>query len=39
MARKTMDKEMREVAVAAMEYAEKSPWPNPIILEEGVYAP
>lgn len=36
---KIMDKHAREIAVAAMEYAEKSPWPDPIELEEDVFAP
>lgn len=36
---KTIDKEEREKAVKAMEYAEASPWPNPISLEEDVFAP
>lgn len=36
---KKMDKEARDVAVAAMEYAEKCPWPDPVTLEEDVFAP
>lgn len=36
---KAMDKEMREIAVTAMEYAENSPWPDPVELEENVFAP
>jgi len=36
---KEMDKEQKEVAIAAMEYADKSPWPDPIHLEEDVFAP
>lgn len=36
---KKMDKEERAKAVSAMEYAESSPWPNPIELEEEVFAP
>ncbi len=36
---KEMDKHEREVAVAAMKYAEDSPWPDPITLEEDVFAP
>lgn len=31
------DKEMREIAVAALKYAEESPWPNPAELEEDVF--
>jgi pyruvate dehydrogenase E1 component alpha subunit len=34
-----LEKQSRDVAVAAMEYAEKSPWPDPIGLEENVFAP
>lgn len=36
---KQFDKEAREIAVAAMEHAEQSPWPDPIELEEDVFAP
>lgn len=36
---KQMDKEQREIVVQAMKYAEESPWPNPVSLEEDVYAP
>jgi pyruvate dehydrogenase E1 component alpha subunit len=36
---KQMDKEQREIMVEAMKYAEASPWPDPIILEEDVFAP
>lgn len=36
---KEMDKREREVAVEAMKYAEESPWPDPITLEEDVFAP
>lgn len=36
---KRMDKEQREIAVAAMKYAEESPWPDPILLGEDVFAP
>lgn len=36
---KEMDKEMRDVVVASMKFAEESPWPEPIVLEEGVFAP
>ena len=34
-----IDKEQKEIAVAAMKYAEDSPWPDPITLEEDVLAP
>lgn len=34
-----VDKEMKETALAAMKYAEESPWPDPLTLEEDVYAP
>lgn len=36
---KQMDKEARELVMASMEYAEQSPWPDPIELEEDVFAP
>lgn len=36
---KQMDKEERAIAVSAMEFAESSPWPNPMELEEHVFAP
>ncbi len=36
---KEMDKEARDMAIAAMEFAENSPDPDPIVLEEGVFAP
>jgi pyruvate dehydrogenase E1 component alpha subunit len=36
---KEMDKEAREIAIAAMKFAEESPFPDPIVLEQGVYAP
>lgn len=36
---KQMDKEQREIVIAAMQYAEQSPWPNPVELEEDVFAP
>lgn len=36
---KTLDKEMRERVLAAIEFADKSPWPDPITLEEDVFAP
>lgn len=34
-----LDKEQKEIVVAAMKFADESPWPDPITLEEGVYAP
>lgn len=36
---KEMDKEIRESVIASMKFAEESPWPDPIVLEEGVFAP
>ena len=36
---KDMDREAREIMVAAMKFADESPWPDPITLEEGVFAP
>lgn len=36
---KKMDKECREIVLASMEYAETSPWPDPHVLEEDVFAP
>jgi pyruvate dehydrogenase E1 component alpha subunit len=36
---KEMEMEQREIVVAAMKFAEDSPWPDPIHLEEGVFAP
>ena len=36
---KALDKETREIAIAAMQFAEESPNPDPIVLEEGVFAP
>lgn len=36
---KQMDKEIREKVVASMQYAEECPWPDPVTLEEDVYAP
>lgn len=35
----TMDKEEKEKMIAAMKHAEESPWPDPITLEEDVFAP
>ncbi len=34
-----MDAEQREVAIASMKFAEESPLPNPIYLEQDVFAP
>lgn len=36
---KQIDKETREAAIAAMKFAEESPWPDPVHLEEDVFAP
>jgi pyruvate dehydrogenase E1 component alpha subunit len=36
---KEMDKAEKEKVLAAMKYAEECPWPDPITLEEDVYAP
>lgn len=36
---KQMDNEAKETIVAAMKFAEESPWPDPITLEQGVFAP
>lgn len=36
---KALDIEMRERVLAAIEFADKSPWPDPITLEEDVFAP
>jgi len=36
---KTLDKEAREKVLEAIEFAEKSPWPNIQTLEEDVFAP
>ncbi len=36
---KDLDKEQKEIVVAAMKFAEDSPWPDPMTLEQGVYAP
>ncbi|MEN9655039.1 MAG: pyruvate dehydrogenase, component alpha subunit [Chlamydiota bacterium] len=33
------DKEAKETMLAAMRFAEESPWPDPMMLEDGVYAP
>jgi pyruvate dehydrogenase E1 component alpha subunit len=34
-----IDKEQKEIVVAAMKFADESPWPDPMTLEQGVYAP
>lgn len=34
---KALDGEMRNIVLEAMEYADKSPWPELTVLEEGVY--
>lgn len=34
-----MDKEQKEIVIAALKQAEESPWPDPITLEEDVFAP
>ncbi|MBS0620927.1 MAG: pyruvate dehydrogenase (acetyl-transferring) E1 component subunit alpha [Verrucomicrobia bacterium] len=34
-----MDKEQKEIVLAALKFAEESPWPDPITLEEDVFAP
>lgn len=34
-----LEKEARSIAIDAMHYAEQSPDPDPIVLEEGVFAP
>lgn len=36
---KEMDKREKEIVVDAMKYAEECPWPDPITLEEDVFAP
>ncbi len=36
---KALDKEQKERVLASMKYAEESPWPDPIHLEEDVFAP
>lgn len=36
---KAIDKEQREIVIEAMKYADQCPWPDPITLEEDVYAP
>ncbi len=34
-----MDKEAREIVLEAKQFAEESPWPDPVTLEEDVFAP
>ncbi len=34
-----MDKEQKEIVLAALKFAEESPWPDPIVLGEDVFAP
>lgn len=36
---KEMDKEQRHIVAEAMKVADASPWPDPVTLEEGVFAP
>ena len=36
---KELDREQKEIVLAAMKFADESPWPDPITLEEGVFAP
>lgn len=36
---KELDQHFREMAIASMKYADESPWPDPIHLEEDVFAP
>lgn len=36
---KELDKKQKEIVVASMKYAEDSPWPDPVHLEEDVFAP
>ena len=36
---KELDREQREMAIAAMKFADESPFPDPITLEQGVFAP
>lgn len=33
------DKEQKEIVMAALKFAEESPWPDPLTLEEDVFAP
>jgi pyruvate dehydrogenase E1 component alpha subunit len=34
-----MDRQQKELVMAAVKFAEESPWPDPITLEEDVFAP
>ncbi|HSX11589.1 MAG TPA: pyruvate dehydrogenase (acetyl-transferring) E1 component subunit alpha [Chlamydiales bacterium] len=36
---KEIDKEQKEIVIAAMKFADESPWPDPMVLEQGVFAP
>ncbi len=36
---KQMDNKAKETIIAAMKFADESPWPDPITLEQGVFAP
>lgn len=36
---KELDKQQKDLVMAAMKYADDSPWPDPIHLEEDVFAP
>ena len=36
---KELDAEQREMVMASMKFAEESPFPDPLTLEEGVFAP
>lgn len=36
---KALDKEMKDKVLAAIEFADQSPWPDPLTLEEDVFAP
>jgi pyruvate dehydrogenase E1 component alpha subunit len=36
---KEWDKEMREIAIQAVQFADESPWPDPATLEQEVFAP
>lgn len=36
---KELDKEQREIMIASLKHANESPWPDPVTLEEDVYAP
>ncbi len=36
---KVFDAEQKELVIAAMKFADESPWPDPMTLEQGVFAP